>query len=55
MRVWAFDWLIAFPGGFERSECWGTSGLGTELPGEPVAPWERGDVLYDGSKRLLAI
>ncbi|WP_176065265.1 ribonuclease H-like domain-containing protein [Anaeromyxobacter diazotrophicus] len=26
-----------------------------ELPGEPVAPWERGEVLYDVTKRLLAI
>ncbi|HEX8909206.1 MAG TPA: ribonuclease H-like domain-containing protein [Anaeromyxobacteraceae bacterium] len=26
-----------------------------ELPGEPVAPWERGEVLYDVTKRLMAI
>lgn len=26
-----------------------------ELPGEPVAPWERGEVLYDVTKRLIAI
>ena len=26
-----------------------------ELPGEPVPTWERGDVLYDVTKRLMAI
>ena len=26
-----------------------------ELPGEPVAAWERGEVLYDVTKKLLAI